>query len=96
MNKEFRSRTSNYVAEFTGAWAACDPAAAGQWLDALPEGELRAVAAANLADTWGRHDLVSASAWATQLPAGATRDRAEKVLAELSDAGDENRPGTLE
>ncbi len=55
-------------------WAAKDPAAASQWTDSLPEGDVKMWARKNLAATWSQYDPGAASQWIDSLPAEARKE----------------------
>lgn len=54
-------------------WAEEDYRAAGQWLTALPEGDLRAISTQAYAEAAAGYDPETAAQWAETLPAGNSR-----------------------
>lgn len=67
----FGKRTLAHSACYLAAsWAQEDPAAAGKWVNSLPEGQERLWAARNLASLWTENDPAAARQWLSGLPEG--------------------------
>ena len=75
----FAAQDGELVAQFAKGWADGDPAAAAQWVTALPENNAW-LAAGDVAAVWASQDEAAASAWVDSLPPGENRDQAAAGL----------------
>ena len=72
--KDSDGNLGNATSNLVSIWARDDPAAAGTWTAALPDGNLKNNAISNLASNWAREDFDAAGKWIDTMPDGQARD----------------------
>jgi len=63
------------VPSLIGAWARCDPSAAGTFVAQMPQDETQKQAALSVVSNWANRDPGQTAAWVLQFPEGAIREQ---------------------
>jgi hypothetical protein len=86
--KDADGNLSGAASQLVSSWGRDDPAAAGLWTTALPDGDMKNNAISNLASNWAREDFAAAGQWIDTMPDGKARDTGVSSMVYATKRGD--------